>query len=1101
MSAPRRALTTSSERDAWYRDAIIYEAHVRAFRDEDGDGIGDFRGLTSKLDYLRDLGITALWLLPFYPSPLRDDGYDIADYKSIHPAYGTMRDFRRLLREAHARDIRVITELVINHTSDQHPWFQRARAASPGSPERDFYVWSDTADLYKEARIIFQDTETSNWAWDPVAGAYYWHRFFSHQPDLNFENPAVHDAVFDVLDFWLDMGVDGLRLDAVPYLYEEDGTVCENLPETHQFLKSLRARADARYGDRLFIAEANQWPEDAAAYFGDGDECHMSFHFPLMPRLFMALRMENRFPLVDILEQTPEIPEAAAWAIFLRNHDELTLEMVTDEERDYMYRVYAHDPRMRINVGIRRRLAPLLGNNRREMELLNGLLLSLPGTPVIYYGDEIGMGDNVYLGDRNGVRTPMQWSGDRNAGFSEANPQSLYFPVITDPEYHYESVNVGVQRDNPNSLWWWMKRALALRKGLPELSRGTLEFVPSDNPKVLTFLRRLGPATVLVAANLSRHVQPASLELGEFAGLQPVEIMGRATFPYVGESPYALTLGPHDFYWLSLTPREEQAGPGDRPRISLRGGDLGGVWRARAQLQRALIADVSGRRWFRSKAQTIRDGELVDLVEMPASGARLAFMRLEYVEAAPETYVIPLAVAAGVEAEMLLAEPGTAVIADITGVEGPAVLYDATRMPEFSHELVRLAASGRRRISGRRVKLLSGRLRGSSRLPALVTDAPFRSGDLEQTNTSVFFGEKLMMKLFRKVEAGANPEVELGRFLTEKARFANTPRARGLVVAEHAGEESAIAFFQDFVPSQRNLFDHTFDGAVLTLETILAARGELGPPPRLPHPLEIAQDHLEAGGELLGSYLVEAGLLGRRTAEMHLALASDPSDAVFAPERLSAHQQRSFYQTVRSSVRTSLSLLRRRRPYLRPQDAELIDAAIGSEAAILDRLKSVTSQRIDCDRIRTHGDYHLGQVLFTGNDFYIIDFEGEPQRPLTQRRLKRLGLRDVAGMIRSYHYAVVMAFHQVRETGLDEDQSAELLGWAHALHRWMSAAFLEDYLDILEGSSIIPARPDQLRLLLDAHVVEKAAYELEYEINNRPDWVEIPLRGILDTLG
>ena len=583
-------MTTSSDRDDWYHDAVIYEVHVRAFRDENADGVGDFRGLTQKLDYIHDLGVTALWLLPFYPSPLRDDGYDIADYTAIHPAYGTMRDFRRLLREAHKRDLKVITELVINHTSDQHPWFQRARRSPPGSPERDFYVWSDTPDRYKEARIIFQDTETSNWSWDPVAKAYYWHRFFSHQPDLNYDNPAVHQAVFDILDFWLEAGVDGLRLDAVPYLYQREGTMCENLPETHQFLKGLRARVDSKYQGRMLLAEANQWPEDAVAYLGEGDECHMAFHFPLMPRLFMGLRMENRFPIIDILEQTPEIPESAAWAIFLRNHDELTLEMVTDEERDYMYRVYAIDPRMRINVGIRRRLAPLLGNDRRKIELLNGLLLSLPGTPVIYYGDEIGMGDNVYLGDRNGVRTPMQWSGDRNAGFSEANPQSLYFPVITDPEYHYESVNVAVQRANPNSLWWWMKRALAMRQNLPELSRGRLEFVSSDNPKVLTFVRRHQERAVLVVANLARHAQPVTVDLSEFSGIHPREVLGHTRFPTVGDAPYQRTLGPHESYWFAL---ESEGAPGaveDRPRISLTGG-WGGGFRAGTQLARAGVAD------------------------------------------------------------------------------------------------------------------------------------------------------------------------------------------------------------------------------------------------------------------------------------------------------------------------------------------------------------------------------------------------------------------------------------------------------------------------------------------------------------------------------
>ena len=1010
-----------------------------------------------------------------------------------------MRDFKRLLREAHARDIKVITELVINHTSDQHPWFQKARNAEAGSPERDFYVWSDTPDLYADARIIFQDTETSNWTWDPVAGAYFWHRFFSHQPDLNFDNPAVHEAVFDVLDFWLDMGVDGLRLDAVPYLYERDGTMCENLPETHEFLKKLRARMDVKYGDRLFIAEANQWPEDAVAYFGDGDECHMSFHFPLMPRLFMALRMENRFPILDILDQTPEIPENAAWAIFLRNHDELTLEMVTDEERDYMYRVYAHDPRMRINVGIRRRLAPLLGNNRREIELLNGLLLSLPGTPVIYYGDEIGMGDNIYLGDRNGVRTPMQWSGDRNAGFSEANPQSLYFPVITDPQYHYESVNVEVARDNPNSLWWWMKRSLALRKSLPELSRGTFEVVPSDNPKVLSFLRRLDDHAVLVIANLSRHVQPVTLELGEFAGMHPVEVLGRAMFPVIGESPYTITVGTHDIYWFALRHDTEEIHDG-RPRITLRGGELDGVWRARAQLQRALVADITRRRWYRSKAATIRESEIVDLVDMPVSGARMAFLRLEYVDADSETYLMPLAVAAGMEAERIATEHPAAIIADIGGIDEEAVLYDAMHTQALPLELLRLA-SRRRKVKGRHVSLASESLKGSSRLRAVDEEVLVRTTDAEQTNTSVFFGDELIMKLFRKVEVGANPEVEVGRFLTEHRSYPNSPRAAGLVTAEVRGGHAAVAFFQDFVPSQQNLFDHTFDGAVLNLESILASGGEVPEsPPRVRHPLDVTADELDEAAEMMGAYLAEAELLGRRTGEMHLVLASDPADPVFKPEPMSTLQQRSTYQSIRSTVRTSLATLRRRRSRLRPEDAELVDRAVGSEREILDHLKEITANKIECERIRIHGDFHLGQVLFTGNDFFIIDFEGEPQRPLTQRRLKRLALRDVAGMVRSYHYAIVMALHQVAEAGIDPETHEVLDRWANAIHSWLSASFLRGYLETVDGSGIVPSDRAHVRTLLDALIVEKAAYELEYEVNNRPDWVAIPLYGILNTL-
>ncbi|MFO7460266.1 MAG: maltose alpha-D-glucosyltransferase, partial [Desulfatiglandales bacterium] len=500
----------------WYKDAVIYQVHVKAFCDSDGDGVGDFKGLTSKLDYLQDLGVTAIWLLPFCPSPMKDDGYDIADYMGIHPEYGTLGDFRVFLREAHRRNLSVITELVVNHTSDQHPWFQKARRARSGNRWRDFYVWSDTPDLYKETRIIFQDFETSNWSWDRVAKAYYWHRFYSHQPDLNYENPQVQSAILKVLDHWLDMGVDGLRLDAVPYLYEREGTNCENLPETHAFLKRMRAHVDGKFENRMLLGEANQWPEDASAYFGEGDECHMAFHFPLMPRMFMAIRMEDRFPIVDILAQTPTIPEVCQWAIFLRNHDELTLEMVTDEERDYMYRVYAQDPRARINLGIRRRLAPLLANNRRRIELMSSLLCSMPGTPVLYYGDEIGMGDNVYLGDRNGVRTPMQWSADRNAGFSRSNPQKLYLPIIIDPEYHYETINVEAQQANHQSLLWWMKRLIALRKRFKPFCRGAIDFLDPENYKILAFIRRYEEEQVLVVANLSRFVQYVELDLSAY---------------------------------------------------------------------------------------------------------------------------------------------------------------------------------------------------------------------------------------------------------------------------------------------------------------------------------------------------------------------------------------------------------------------------------------------------------------------------------------------------------------------------------------------------------------------------------------------------------
>jgi maltose alpha-D-glucosyltransferase / alpha-amylase len=541
----------------WYKDAIIYEIHIKAFNDNNSDGIGDLNGLIKKLDYLEGLGINVLWLLPFYPSPLRDDGYDISDYFNVHSHYGTLRDFREFLREAHRRGIRVITELVLNHTSDQHLWFQKSRKSKADASWKDFYVWSDTPEKYKDARIIFNDFETSNWAWDPVAKAYYWHRFYSHQPDLNYNSPRVQKAVLRVIDYWFSMGVDGLRLDAVPYLFERENTNCENLPETYAFLKKLRAHVDRKFKNRILLAEANQWPEDAVNYLGNGDICHMAFHFPLMPRIFMSLWMEDRFPIIDIFEQTPSVPDICQWALFLRNHDELTLEMVTDEERDYMYKVYAKDPTARINLGIRRRLAPLLGNHLRKIELMNFLLFSLPGTPVIYYGDEIGMGDNYYLGDRNGVRTPMQWSADRNAGFSGANPQKLYLPVIIDPEYHYETVNVENQERNQSSLLWWMKRIISMRKRFLAFGRGSIEFLLPENPKVLAFIRQYGEEIILVVVNLSRYSQVVELDLSGFSGYTPEEIFSRNKFPVIKDSPYVLTMGFYDYFWFSLQKEEE----------------------------------------------------------------------------------------------------------------------------------------------------------------------------------------------------------------------------------------------------------------------------------------------------------------------------------------------------------------------------------------------------------------------------------------------------------------------------------------------------------------------------------------------------------------
>ncbi|HWN42891.1 MAG TPA: maltose alpha-D-glucosyltransferase, partial [Thermoanaerobaculia bacterium] len=1007
----------------WYKDAILYEVHVRAFADGIGDGMGDFRGLTSRLDYLQDLGITAIWILPFYPSPWRDDGYDISDYTEVHPAYGTLKDFKVFLREAHRRGLKVITELVINHTSDQHPWFQRARRAEPGSRWRDFYVWSDSPEKYADARIIFKDFETSNWTWDPVAKSYYWHRFFSHQPDLNFENERVFRAVLQALDFWMDMGVDGMRLDAIPYLFEAEGTNCENLPRTHELLKKLRAHVDAKYPNRMLLAEANQWPEDSIAYFGDpqsGGECHMAFHFPVMPRLYMALRMEDRFPIVDILQQTPPIPADCQWAIFLRNHDELTLEMVTDEDRDYMYRVYASDPRARINLGIRRRLAPLLGNDRRRIELMNGLLFSLPGAPVLYYGDEIGMGDNIYLGDRNGVRTPMQWSADRNAGFSRVNPQKLFLPVITDPEYHYEAVNVELQQGNPHSLLWWTRRLIALRKRHRAFSRGSLEFLYPQNHRVLAFLRRHENESLLVVANLSRFVQHVELDLAAFRGATPVELFGRMPFPQVGDLPYLLTLGPHSFYWFSL----EMEPAALRQRLGRSGSEveipelaIQGSWesclsgRCKSDLESALTALLPTRRWFGGKARTIRNLEIAESIPLELGqkegevNARLILVAVEYTEGEPETYALPLAFAHGKRAEQVLRDWRPAALARLRSdsPEGMGLLYDALWDPGFARGLV--GAIGRRR-----------RLKGEGRELAASPAAAFREvlgeGSVpepsilkgEQSNTSIRFGDRFVLKIFRRLEEGINPDLEVGRFLSERTTFRHAPPVAGWLEVRNGREPLTLGILHGFVANEGDAWTYTLDILGRYFERVMSTGGDHAFAAAPAEPLvELASREVPTEArERIGIYLQSAQLLGQRTAEMHIALASRPDEPDFAPEAFSLLYQRSLYQSMRTLTGRTFQLLRQQLGVLPDTALPDAEAVLGAQDRVLERFGTLLSGKIPATRIRCHGDYHLGQVLYTGKDFVILDFEGEPARPLSERRIKRSPFRDVAGMLRSF---------------------------------------------------------------------------------------------------
>jgi len=1051
----------------WYKDGIIYQTHVRAFFDSNDDGIGDFAGLTRKLDYLQDLGINILWLLPFYPSPLRDDGYDIANYTAVNPSYGTLGDFKAFLKEAHRRGIRVVTELVINHTSDQHPWFQKSRRAKPGSPWRDFYVWSDTPDKYRDARIIFKDFETSNWAWDPVAKSYYWHRFFSHQPDLNFDNVAVHDALFKAFDFWMDMGVDAFRLDAIPYLYEREGTTCENLAETHAVLKKIRAHLDSKYTGRMLLAEANQWPEDSLPYFGDGDECHMAFHFPVMPRMYMALAMEDRFPILDIMSQTPPIPPNCQWAMFLRNHDELTLEMVTDEDRDYMWRTYAKDKEARINLGIRRRLAPLLENHRGRVHLMNGLLFSFPGTPIIYYGDEIGMGDNIYLGDRNGVRTPMQWSADRNAGFSRCNPQRLFLPVIIDPQFHYEQVNVEAQQGSQYSLLWWMKRLIAVRKRYHAFGRGSMEFLHSENRKVLAYVRRYEEETILVVANLSRHVQAFEIDLAQFRGMVPVELSGGTKFPVIGDRPYFLNLSPFGFYWFALQ-REVAAEVtrGEAPLIGAKTWDEIFAAQNRDALDRALRSYLPARRWFGGKARVITSLAIRDAVEMP-NGGRLMLVDVEFSDGEPQTYVIPVVVA-NVRREQDQARIGPI----IARLRDGAILYEPLQEESFANGLLDMIAR-RRQVRGLR-GFVTGtptralrELRGDEKLEThLVTG--------EQSNTAILFGQRLFLKLFRRLEPGINTDYEVTRFLNEETSFRNVPRLAGALEYQDA----TIAVLQAFTPNSGDAWSYTLDAIGRYFDHLLS--DERGEPAR----------------DAIGSYLSDAELLGTRTAQLHLALASRSDIPAFAPDPFTPHYQRSIYQSMRTQIVQTVQLVRRKL-----KGNEEAEALVAKEHELLEGVRAILHEKIEAQRIRTHGDYHLGQVLNTGNDFIVIDFEGEPARPLSERRIKRSALRDVAGMLRSFHYApYAVLFGAAPGSYVRTEDTEQLEEGARFWYREVSSAFLRAYLAESSKGTHLPSKPEHVDVLLRAYLIEKALYEIVYEMNNRPDWVRIPLRGILDLL-
>jgi maltose alpha-D-glucosyltransferase/alpha-amylase len=1099
----------------WYKDAIIYELHVRAFHDSVGDGYGDFRGLTRKLDYLEDLGVTAVWLLPFYPSPLKDDGYDIADYTAVNPQYGTLDDFQEFLAEAHRRDIRVITELVVNHTSDQHPWFQRARRSPPGSVERDFYVWSDTPERYKDARVIFKDFEPSNWSWDPVAKAYYWHRFYSHQPDLNFDNPAVRDALTPVLDFWLGMGVDGMRLDAIPYLFEREGTNCENLPETHQFLKYLRRHMDDRFPGRMFLAEANQWPEDAVAYFGGGDECHMAFHFPLMPRLFMALHQEDRFPILDILDQTPAIPDNCQWCLFLRNHDELTLEMVTDEERDYMYRAYAQDRTARINLGIRHRLAPLLRNDRRRIELMNALLFSMPGTPVVYYGDEIGMGDNIYLGDRNGVRTPMQWSSDRNAGFSRANPQKLYLPVIIDPEYHYEAVNVEAQQNNPSSLLWWMKRLIALRKRYKAFGRGTIEFLRPANPKVLAFVRRYRDEQVLVVANLSRFVQHVELDLPGYAGSVPEELFGRSLFPPVGEGPYPLTLGPHGFYWFALTPpkptvvvvsEDAAVDPLRILRVGRHWGELADG-PGRDELEQILPQFFQRRR----PGAVVAGCRVLESWPLAPKGldVRLTVVRVESRSGLPEVVFLPLTFVPDDETGQLIAPVAEVGVARVERPQ-PGVVCDALAVPDYCRALAELIATGRRFPVGAG-EVVAVTLPGAETAVAPEPgEGPPQYRRSDRGNLSITFGTRAILKTFRRVEEGTNPDLEVGRFLTARQQYSGAAPLLGYVEYRRPGGEAAtVAVLHRYVENQGDAWQYTLDQLSQFFERVAALSREDPPAPPAPAPL-LGPDGSDPADEfegLVGGYLETARQLGRLTAELHKALSADPLDPAFAPEQFSKAYQRSVYQTMRTIAGQVCGRLAREGTRYPEPLRDLANRVVADHDRMLARFRGLLDRPVGGMRIRCHGDYHLGQLLYTGRDFVVIDFEGEPGRAVGERKIKRSPLRDVAAMIRSLDYVVGIALDgrgngRGRLSGvIRPEDRATLATWAAAWFNRVTRAFVTSYLDAVAPAGLLPESDDDKRTLLEMYLLEKALQEADHDLTVRPKWAHIPLRGVLRLMG
>lgn len=1092
----------------WYKDAIIYQLHIKSYFDSNDDGIGDFAGLIQKLDYIQGLGVNSIWLMPFYPSPLRDDGYDIAEYCAVHPDYGTLEDVQRLIEEAHARELRVITELVINHTSDQHPWFQRARRAPPGSPEREFYVWSDNDQKYSGTRIIFLDTEKSNWAWDPIAQAYYWHRFYSHQPDLNFDNPAVLEAVLEVMEFWLDMGVDGLRLDAIPYLVEREGTNNENLPETHDVLKKIRAKIDADYPDRMLLAEANQWPEDTRYYFGEGDECHMAFHFPLMPRMYMALAQEDRFPITDILRQTPDIPDTCQWAIFLRNHDELTLEMVTDKERDYLWSQYASDERARLNLGIRRRLAPLMQKDRRRLELLHSLLLTMPGTPILYYGDEIGMGDNIFLGDRDGVRTPMQWTPDRNGGFSLADPAKLILPVIMDAQYGYSAVNVEAQLLSPHSFLNWLRLMLDIRQTYQAFGRGTFKMLYPSNRRVLAYLREYnsdgsrngdGSETILCLANMSRAAQAVELDLSDYAGMVPLELSGGSPFPPIGALNYLLTLPPYGFYWFLLakeTAFPEWYNPPPEPMpeyltlvLRHRVSELCEM-PMRSILESQILPEyLPKRRWFAGKHGKIVQTQLLNnlVLQDNTSGQGDAPIILSEIQVdldgETQHYQLPLTVLFEEANQPHPALVDQLALARVRRRRRVGLLTDAMATDHFSQWVIQAM----QRLSSETEQPGKDSSHLSFHVTPAFSDVDFKDSTPEirhlsgeQSNTSVIVAEQAVLKVFRRLHSGPHPEVEISQVLTD-SHYANTGSLLGYMQRKDPdGKTYVLAVLQRYIASQGDGWSW-LQGKL--------ERYALEEPPGTTS--EVNWSITEE--DLVADLTRMAGTIGQRLAEMHAALSRSMAPA-FVPARADERQCESWSNKITSHLAEALNNLNKAR--LDESDRLLVEQLTQHHQAIDDKIRDLSRLGAGTVLIRIHGDLHLGQILIAQDDAYFIDFEGEPAKTLDERRTKASPLRDVAGVLRSFNYAAELS----TEIFGDHSPVAEPKRLLAKLETAMVDAFLEQYFATENRLTGEWQNKEQREALTALFTLEKAIAEINYEAGNRPDWIAVPLHGLVKAI-